>query len=61
MFAGISNTHESSYLFSALHFSLSSHALISDSLFSVATRASTVSEKRKLLLFIFIKATEGGQ
>ena len=35
-----------SYLFSAFDFSLSSHALISDNLFSVATLASTASEDK---------------
>jgi len=35
----------SSYLFSAFDFSLSSHALISDNLFSVATFARTASEE----------------
>jgi len=37
--------YASSYLFSAFDFSLSSHALISDNLFSVATLARTASEE----------------
>ena len=49
------------YLFSALHFSLSSHALISDNLFSVATRASTASEKGEFTVIISIKIMESGQ
>lgn len=40
----------SSYLFSAFDFSLSSHALISDTLFSVATLASTASEENSELI-----------
>ena len=36
-----------SYLFSAFDFSLSSHALINDNLFSVATLASTASEDKR--------------
>jgi hypothetical protein len=40
----------SSYLFSAFDFSLSSHALINDILFSVATRASTASEENSELI-----------